>query len=124
MKDNIIYSILIILGLAFLTGVVCMVLSCQEKTYCGVIKYKVDATRYGKHTAYADPIFVVQFDGFTEEIHPTWDHYLSSKPADNVCYKLKDREKKGLDRIALTLTMGSLVLAFITCIFKLFSFSE
>jgi len=64
----------------------------EEITACGTIKYKIDATRYHKHSAYADPVFVVVFEDRTREIHPNWDDYMSRKVGDRVCYKVSKNE--------------------------------
>lgn len=81
-----IFSILIVSGIAML------IVGLHEEIYCGRIKYKIDATRFSKHNAYADPIFVVQFEFGPREIHPSWDNYMSHDVGDNICYYLQNHK--------------------------------
>jgi hypothetical protein len=90
----------------------------EKITACGTIKYKIDTTRYHKHYAYADPVFVVVFEKKTMEIHPNWDDYMSRKVGDRVCYKI--RKNKGMIYF-LVIACGALILVWmgLTSLFTL-----
>lgn len=73
-----------------------------EYSYCGTIKFKVDATRYSKYSAHADPIFVVDFPAqrgekaFIKEIHPSWNTYLSYREGNGICFVLTHPDRPNL----------------------------
>lgn len=80
--------ILLILSImSFVAFIAILIPNLEDSKYCGRIKYKIDATRYGKHNSYADPIFVVEFDELgIKEIHPSWNDYMSLEKGSRVCY--------------------------------------
>lgn len=84
---KILFTILII---AAVCTVVFAIKATQTDKYCGVIKYKIDATRYSKSGGHADPIFVIKFDFGIEEIHPSWNDYMTHKEGDSICYQLSN----------------------------------
>lgn len=67
-----------------------LVKSNNELKYCGKVKYKIDATRFSKYQAHADPILVIDFEGRgIVEVHPTWNSYMSTSIGQEVCYMLR-----------------------------------
>lgn len=117
MKTFMRYLLLVLILLLFFSGLVMSVVGSMKEKYCGVIKYKVDATRYSKRSAYADPIFVVKFDFGTREIHPSWDSYMSNKEGDRVCYYMKNHEYgEGLYWYGLLAIVIALIGCLIYCI--------
>ena len=92
----------------------------HKKTYCWVIRHKINATRWGKHTAHADPIFVVRFDETKKdyEVHPTWGDFMDLKVGDRVCYTLQVFRVEGdtpwVMGLYLVFMFGGLVLVIYT----------
>lgn len=98
------------------SGIIALVIGSQEERYCGRIKYKIDATRFSKRSSYADPIFVVQFDFGTREMHPSWDAYMTYGVGDNICYHLiNPKYGQKLNAIGMALIGMSLFAALIYC---------
>lgn len=65
----------------------------EQASVCGVVKYKIDATRFSKHHADADPIMVMAFDdGRIKEIHPNWNTYMSHKQGDRLCFTVATKK--------------------------------
>lgn len=86
----IIFRVSVCAAIFFLVaGIYCWVTSMQEETYCGVIKYKIDAMRVSKYSVNADPIFVIDFKDRIQEVRPSWNDFMEYKEGDNICYPLK-----------------------------------
>lgn len=80
-----------------LCGVISIVLieyGLRKKTYCGTIKYKVESFHNSKHSITDDPILIVKFDSFTQDIHTDLDTFLSHKEGDIVCFDLVVEDNK------------------------------
>ena len=84
----------------------------QTKTYCGVIRHKIDAVKWGKYSAKADPVFVVRFDNPNKdyEIHPTWADYMDFNVGDRVCYTLQIHEVEDKEGKAIAIVLLSVIL--------------
>lgn len=108
--------IFLIIGLLLIITGIQILINSKEKTYCGVIKYKVDATKYSKHSSYSDPIFVMNFPAqnderaFIKEVRPNWDTYLSYKQGDTVCFTLKHPDRPEPGDGAMLLILAVLIL--------------
>lgn len=98
---------------AVITGY-CIHRNTREATYCGTIKYKVDAVQWSKHSGHAQPLFVIDFgDRGIEEIEPTWNDYRSHDEGDRICYSILTKDAKefshGYALIGFLLIAGALV---------------